>query len=550
MGFYQELAEDYHEGMSKRALNKLKSQIAKKYHLNNLPRDSDIMLASGLAIKSKTVRTLSGVAPIAVMTKPIPCKHGRCIFCPGGPSSYFGDVPQSYTGKEPSTMRAIRNNYDPYLIVFNRLEQYICLGHLPEKVEIIIQGGTFCSFPKEYQEEVIKYCFKALNDFSGLFYINKQFNLNKFKEFFELPSDIHSEERIKRVKEKILLIKGDCILENEQEKNENANIRCIGLTIETKPDWGKLNEGNELLRLGCTRVELGLQSLYDNVLLFNHRGHDLNDSIESLQLLKDLGFKVNAHYMLGLPLSTKEMDIEGFRIMFEDQRFRPDMLKIYPCLVIKGTPLYNLWQKGKYNAIDTKEAAEIIAEGKRYIPEYCRIMRIQRDIPTHITDAGVNRTNLRQYVEQELKNKGIKCKCIRCRESGRASVITKPELKILEYSSSEGREFFISFVDRNNTLIGFCRMRFPSQFLREEITKDSALIRELHVFSSAVPIGKNPSNEEMQHRGYGKMLLKKAEEIAKENGKNKIVVISGVGVKQYYYKQRYQKQGPYVVKFL
>ena len=215
--------------------------------------------------------------------------------------------------------------------------------------------------------------------------------------------------------------------------------------------------------------------------------------------------------------------------MFEDSRFKPDMLKIYPCLVIKGTPLYNLWQKGKYNAIDTKEAAEIIAEGKRYIPEYCRIMRIQRDIPTHITDAGVNRTNLRQYVEQELKNKGIKCKCIRCRESGRASVITKPELKILEYSSSEGREFFISFVDRNNTLIGFCRMRFPSQFLREEITKDSALIRELHVFSSAVPIGKNPSNEEMQHRGYGKMLLKSVDEKLSSTSIHRCIEVEPMG---------------------
>lgn len=552
MGVYQEIATQWHEGISKKAFNKIKSQVAKKYHLSQLPRDSDIMLTSGISLKSKTVRTISGVAPIAVMTKPIPCKHGRCIFCPGGPGSHFGDVPQSYTGKEPSTMRAIRNNYDPYLIVFNRLEQYICIGQLPEKVEIIIQGGTFCSFPKDYQEEVIKYSFKALNDFSSLFYSNHQFNLEKFKEFFELPNNIHDEERIKRMKEKILKIKerDTCILENEQEKNEVSDIRCIGLTIETKPDWAKLNEGNEILRLGSTRVELGLQSMYDDVLLFNHRGHSLTDSVESLQILKDLGFKINAHYMLGLPKSTKEMDLEGFKIMFEDPRFRPDMLKIYPCLVIQGTPLYNLWQKGKYQAIDTKNAAEVIAEGKKYIPEYCRIMRIQRDIPTYVTSSGVDRTNLRQYVEKELKKRNIKCRCIRCRESGRASNIANPELKIIEYESSGGKEFFISFVDDKDTLIGFCRMRFPSQFLREEITTNSVLIRELHVFSSAVNIGKSPNDEEMQHRGYGKMLLKKAEEIAKSHGKNKMVVISGVGVRQYYYKQGYKKQGPYVVKLL
>ena len=541
---------------SKINLDRLKKDISKKYKLKKIPTNIEILnnLTKEERLKfkdyfiTKPVRTLSGVAPVAIMTKPLSCPHvksgiGPCSYCPGGPNSYFGNIPQSYTGKEPATMRAIRANYDSYLQVFNRLEHYIILGQIPEKIELIVMGGTFPSFNKKYQEEFIKYSFKALNDFSRLFYNKNGFNYNKFKIFFELPCDVFSKERTKRIQNKLRKLKGKTNLEKEQLKNEKSKIRCIGLTIETRPDYGNLKQGNEMLRLGCTRVELGIQSVYDDVLKKIQRGHTINDSIDSIRSLKDLGFKLNFHMMLGI---NDSRELQGLKELFINEDFRPDMLKIYPCMVLKGTKLYEDYKKGRYHPLNTKDATEIISEFKRDIPPYCRIMRIQRDIPTSITEAGPDKTNLRQYVDKLLKEKGIKCHCIRCREIGRNIKQGKVKLNILEYNASQGREFFISLEDENS-LYGFCRLRFPSQYLRKEITKDSALIRELHVYGESVELGKKGS---IQHKGYGKLLLKKAEEIARKNNKTKMVIISGIGVREYYKNLGYKKEEVYMVKNL
>ncbi len=537
--------------ISKPELENLKIKLAKKYHLGNLPRDSDILLNTGLDIKTKSVRTLSGVAPIAVMTKPERCPHGKCTFCPGGPGSYFGDTPQSYTGKEPSTMRAIRNNYDPYLIVFNRLEQYVCMNQSAEKVEVIIQGGTFPALNKEYQEYVVKYILKAMNDFSVVFYKGRKLQIKKFKKFFELPSNINSPERSKKIQEKLLKLKKETSLEKEQERNESAQVRCIGLTIETKPDWGFLEQGNEMLRLGCTRVELGVQCLDDNILKATHRGHTLEDTKKSFQILKDLGFKINAHVMLGLPSQTKAAMLQEIKELFQNPDYKPDMLKLYPCLVLPGTPLYAQWKSGAYKPLTVEETADIIAEAKRFIPKWCRIMRIQRDIPSTVIASGPIKTNLRQEVEALCKKRNIQCQCIRCRESGRKKV-ENPEITVEEYNSSKGKEFFISIEDKkNNGLVGFCRLRFPSQQLRKEMTEKTAIIRELHVFSQALPLKENPKENSQQHRGYGKQLMLKAEALSKERKKDKVVVIAGIGVKEYYIKKLgYKKDGPYVSKLL
>lgn len=539
---------------NKNSLNYVKLKISKKYKLKKIPTNIEILENLNSEEKekfkalltTKPIRTLSGVAPIAVMTKPISCKHGKCTFCPGGPNSYFGDVPMSYTGNEPSTMRAIRANYDPYLIVFNRLEQYILINQVPEKAEVIIQGGTFPSFDKAYQDSIIKYIYEAMNDFSEMFFENNKFNFVKFKDFFELPGSIKDEKRTTRIQKKILDIKKECNLEEEQLKNETSKIRCIGLTIETKPDWGKLIHGNEMLRLGTTRVELGIESVYEDVLKKTNRGHTLKDSIESIRILKDLGFKINAHYMLGLYKYGKE-DLDGLKELFRNADFRPDMLKIYPCLVMPGTPLYELWKQGKYKEITTDEAAELISEFKREIPTYLRVMRVQRDIPTKVTIAGVDRTNLRQYVHEKLKQKGIKCRCIRCREP-KDKLVEDYEILVKEYEASKGKEFFISAENKEKDIIlGFCRLRFPSQSLRPEIIEKSAFIRELHVYGKSTPLGKEGI---IQHKGLGKLLLKKAEDICSENGKDKLLVISGTGVKEYYFKLDYKRDGVYVSKIL
>ena len=298
-----------------------------------------------------------------------------------------------------------------------------------------------------------------------------------------------------------------------------------------------------MLRLGCTRVELGIQSVYDDVLEKIKRGHSVKDSVDSIRILKDLGFKLNFHYMVGLPgIGTRELD--GLKELFLNEDFKPDMLKLYPCMVMKGTELYKEWKNGKYNPLTTEKAAEVIAEFKRYVPEYCRIMRVQRDIPSYATEAGPGRTNLRQYVNKILEDKKIKCRCIRCREIGRNIKKGKVKLKVFEYKASKGKEFFISLED-DNSLYGFCRLRFPSEFLRKEITKDSALIRELHVYGELTELGEKGK---VQHKGYGKLLLKKAEEISRKNKKNKIVVISGIGVREYYKNLLYKKEGAYMVK--
>jgi elongator complex protein 3 len=558
-------------------LNKLKIKISKKYNLRKILTNIEIFLSvSENAIKkyrclfiTKPTRTISGVAVIAIMSKPELCPHakkgkGPCIVCPGGPASIFGDVPQSYTGKEPATMRALRNKFDPYLQVMNRLEHYIVMGHSPEKVELIVMGGTFPSFKKSYQENFIRNCFKAMNDFSDLFYrkgkfdfvnaqkskisgTQKSFDFLRFKKFFELPGKVDDPLRAKHIHAKLKKLKQKAKknLESEQKRNEKSSIRCVGLTLETRPDYAKLKQGNEMLRLGCTRVELGVQSVYDSALKKIQRGHSVKDTIESISVLKDLGFKINAHYMLGLPGISKKKDLEGLKELFSNSDFKPDMLKLYPTMVVEGTKLYGLWKKKRYNPLATKQAAEIISEAKKFIPKYVRIMRVQRDIPTYMTAAGVDRTNLRQYVAELTRKKKIKCKCIRCREIGRAEKIGKPEIDMIHYPASGGTEFFIFAEDKYNSLFGFCRLRFPNKALRKEITEDSALVRELHVYGPAAAIGKKGK---VQHKGIGKKLLKKAEDIAKTYNKEKIIIISGIGVKNYYKKFGYKEEGPYMVK--
>ena len=629
-----------------RRFNHIKLQVLNRLNYNKIPKNATIAsLASEeerelfkKILSMKPVRTISGVAPIALMADPYPCPHtikdiGPCTYCPGGPGSVFGDVPQSYTGKEPSTRRAIRNLYDPYLGVFNRLEHYVAMNSVPEKCEVILQGGTFPFYPKLYQDYFVKYVFKAMNDFSRIFYNENGIDLDKFNKFFELPANIDDEQRTKRIQGKLRFIKNlnlndkktlesindlffsnknnNCLknelivqwklfietknnnensnynnlltiknnsnpnivamkrvfvkvneqnnknisLEQVQKENETAKIRCIGLTIETKSDYGKLAHGNQMLRLGCTRIELGIQSIYDEVLEKTNRGNTVQDNIDSIRILKDLGFKINAHYMPGLPYTTKEMDKKGLRELFDNADYKPDMLKIYPCMVMPGTKLYDDWKSGKFTPLTTKEAAELIAEMFSYVPEWCRVMRVQRDIPTYAIASGVDRTNLRQYVEKICREKGIRSRDIRAREAGFNYINKKinfknVNIKSIEYEASHGKEFFIAAeVPDDDVLIGYCRLRFPSQSLREEITKDSALIRELHIYSLAVSLGKT-SEDSFQHRGIGKKLMEKAEEIAKQNNKNKIVVIAGIGAKQYFAKLGYKHDGPYMSKVL
>lgn len=586
--FYSTL--DQHPDFDKDGMAKLKISLCKKFGVKKIPSDIEILLHSNpeqrqkyrKQLQTKPNRSLSGVAPVAIMTSPWNCPHGRCTMCPGGIKSPFGDVPQSYTGKEPSTMRGIRANYDPYLMVYNRLEQYVVTGHIAQKVDLIIMGGTFTARPKRYQTEFVAYALKAMNDFSEQFFSNGELNIDHFKEFFELPGDVGSEDRTQKIHKKLLAQKGTYNLELEQQRNEKTTIRCIGMTIETKPDWALLSHGNIMLEQGCTRVELGIQSVYDPQLAVIYRGHDVNDNKKSIQILKDLGFKLNFHMMLGLPTVagereqsvkdaahtfrldntlprlipgpkiSREEDIQGIKRLFEDSDWAPDMIKIYPCMVMPGTELLEDYKAGRFEPITTPEAADVIAESMRYVQPYCRVMRVQRDIPTYQIEGGVDKTNLRQYVDTIMAERDIVSRDIRAREAGRKKATEKPVIVMVtqEYAASGGTEFFISMEDTaNDILYGFIRLRFPGQQLREEITKTSAIIRELHVYGSAVAIGKDDDGSR-QHKGYGRQLLEQAEKVAVEHGYDHMLVISGIGVREYYRKFGYVDQGPYVGKKL
>ncbi|MBS3171841.1 tRNA uridine(34) 5-carboxymethylaminomethyl modification radical SAM/GNAT enzyme Elp3 [Candidatus Woesearchaeota archaeon] len=557
LALIQEIQQELPKIKTKKELEKLKSVLSKKYKLNrnlsNIDLLSNIKNPDFKILLTKPVRTISGVTPISIMSKPANCpSQAKCIYCPGGINSVFGNTPKSYPGNSPGIIRAIRNDYDPYLQVFNRLEHYVLLNHDITKVEFIVMGSTFLFFDNKYKEDFIKFCLKALNDFSGLFVKNNQIDFGKFTDFFELPASIKDKERIKRIKGKLLKLKSDTTLEKEQSRNENTYSRCVAMCLETRPDYSFEEHISEMLMYGTTRVEIGVQTLSQEIMEKIKRGHTTQDSIKATQLLKDSFLKVTYHNMLNLTGSTIENDKYELKEIFENPDYRPDSLKIYPCLVFKGTELYDIWKQGNHKVFSTEEIIDIICEAKKYIPKYCRIMRVNRDIPTFMSEAGVRKTNLRQYIDEELKKRKVKCSCIRCREP-KLKQISWENVKLLrqDYEASKGREIFLSYEDtKNDILLGFVRLRIPYKQFRPEITNRSAGIRELHVYGQAVRIGEKDDN--VQHKGLGISLMQEAEKIAKEEyNVNKILVISGIGVRNYYInKLGYKKDGPYVSKLI
>jgi len=525
----------------KASLAKRKKDLAGEFKLKSMPRNSDILGYAGEdefddvigLLQKKPTRTLSGVAVIAAMTKPHECPHGKCIYCPGGVEA---EVPQSYTGKEPATRRAIMNDYDPYLQVNARLEQLSKIGHPIDKCELITMGGTLPSQPVAYQEFFVEGCLQAMNE-SGRW------------------SGAEAEKKAREWKKRRRGI------ETAQKINETAGARCVGMTFETRPDYAMAKEVDTMLRLGGTKVELGVQTLSDAVYKRVERGHSVADVADATRTCRDALFKIGYQMMPGL-FSTPREDLKMFKELFEDPRFKPDLLKFYPCLVLKGTKLYELWKKGEYTPYTTEQAVKLIAKVKKIVPPWVRIIRIQRDIPVDLVVAGVVKSNLRELVEAEMGRGGDACRCIRCREVGLKMAKDqtgklKPDVKAIQlnridYEANGGQEVFLSFEDTtNDLLIGFLRLRKPSAGAhRPEINEGAAGIRELHVYGPMVEIGEKAS-EKWQHRGYGKELLEEAERVAGEEwGLDKIRVISGIGVRGYYRKSGYKRVGPYMGKKL
>ncbi len=526
MSFYSEITDLIlsKKIQSKQELHRTKIKLCKKYKINNIPPDSEIlarlpedfsceeMKTMVSILRKKSTRTISGVAIVAVMTSPEKCPHGSCIPCPGGPEN---KTPQSYTGYEPATMRALLNNFDPYLQTKNRLKQLKTIGHSVDKIDFIIMGGTFTARNPYYQEWFVKRCFDALNNENSL------------------------------------------SLKIAKKKNETAPSRCIGLTVETRPDWFRLQHADRALELGATRVELGIQTVYDDILYQMERGHTVTDSINATRIGKESGFKICYHMMLGLFNSDLKKDIDSFKTIFENSSFKPDMIKIYPTLTIKGTKLYDLWKQGHYEPLSTKNAIKLIAQIKSIVPEWVRIQRIQRDVPSQYIDAGVNKSNLRQFINDEMDKQGLKCRCIRCREIGHKSL--KEKIKINEvdigiccnhYEASGGAEIFISLVEQKyDALIGFLRLRNIMNSHRYELERNPCMIiRELKVLGRELSLGMR-TNKDLQHKGFGKELIDEAQRICYEEfGKKHLFVLSGVGVKNYYRNLGFKDDGVYLSK--
>ncbi|MGA7922765.1 MAG: tRNA uridine(34) 5-carboxymethylaminomethyl modification radical SAM/GNAT enzyme Elp3 [Thermoplasmata archaeon] len=457
-------------------------------------------------VRRKPTRTLSGVAVVAVMTAPAACPHGRCTYCPGGLESRS---PQSYTGEEPSALRGAQFHYDARAITQHRLESLETIGHPTSKVEVILMGGTFPSRPRAYRLSVFQGVFDGLNGVSS-------------------PD-----------------------LASAQRTNETASHRCVSLTVETRPDWCDQRILPELLEAGVTRVEIGVECLRDDVLAAVGRAHGTEDVVNATREARDQGLKVCYHWMLGLPGMDPDRDFGDFERLWDDPRYRPDMLKIYPTLVLPGTGLYDEWKAGRYSPYSLEVATELIARIKAVVPRWVRIQRIQRDIPARLIAAGVRAGNLRQQAQRRMVSVGQRCQCLRCREVGRREPSSPSSFELTEtqYPASGGTEVFLSFEDiSSGAFVGFLRMRFPSDASPPGLP--GPVIRELKVVGSEVPVGERASAYDggFQHTGFGARLVARAEELARDAGFSRLYVLSAVGTREYYRRLGYGPEGPHMWK--
>lgn len=489
--------------------------------VNALPPEARASLLPRL--RAKPVRSASGVAVVAVMSKPHRCPHvattgAVCVYCPGGPDSDFEYSTQSYTGHEPTSMRAIRARYDPYEQARARVDQLRRLGHPVDKVEFILMGGTFMSLPADYRERFAAALHDALSGASS---------------------------------------GGD--VDAAVAAAEHGKSRCVGMTIETRPDYCLRPHLAAMLRYGCTRLEIGLQSPYEDVARDTNRGHTVAAAAACFALSRDHGFKVVAHLMPALPNVDAQRDLEAFREVFENPRFRPDGLKIYPTLVIRGTGLYELWRRGLYRSPDPRALVDLIARALDVIPPWARVYRIQRDIPLPLVSSGVDRGNLRELAHARSAELGLRVRDVRTREAGIVDIHRKVrpenvELVRRDYVAGEGWETFLAFEDpEQDILVGLLRLRRLAGSEAErhkDLSGRCSMIREVHVYGSAVAVHERDAAR-FQHHGYGAALVAEAERIAmREHGSSKMAIISGVGTRHYYRKLGYELVGPYMMKEL
>ena len=516
----RELAELILSGkLSERSqLERTKKRLAVKYKLDRFISNSSVLLAlpeeqrerHSELLRIHPRRSASGIIIVTVFSAPFTCPHGTCTFCPGGPRI---GTPQSYMPDGPSQRIAKSLDYDPYLQARRSLRKYYEKGHSTSKAETIIEGGTFIALPMDYQAPFVKSVYDGLNGFRSQ------------------------------------------SLEEAQQANEGAHSRCVGLTIESKPDWCEPEHVDLMLRYGVTRLEIGVQSLHDEPLKASNRGHTVQDSVEAFRVARDAGLKVCAHMMPGLPGSNPEWDLQDLIRLFSDEAFKPDMMKLYPTLVVRDTALAQLHLAGLYTPYGLENVVDLLAEMKTHVPRWHRIMRIMREIPEKDIVAGADAGNLRELVLRRLAEKGRRCECIRCREVALDSPASLQDDDLMmmkeEYPASGGTEVFASFeYKKAGKIAAFIRMRRPSDAAHRREVQGACIVRELKVYGSVVPVAAR-NDSAWQHRGLGGALLGEMERHAHDEfGARRMLVTSAVGTRAYYRRFGYEREGPYVAKAL
>ncbi len=548
--FLQQLIQDVPKSGEK--LEKLKCEFAGREGIPTMQNrelivvarkhDYDLPKALEKLLQKRSVRTVSGVSPIGILTKPYPCP-GKCVYCPTEDR-----MPKSYMSNQPAAARAVRNKFHPYKQVFNRITALQESGHPTSKLEIIVMGGTWSFLPHKYQSWYLKKCYDAANC-HGL-----------------------SEAQISQYKNQVRNLK------QAQTWNETADHRIIGLTLETRPDFINERELARMRRYGCTRIEIGVQTLDEEVQKLTKRGHYNRHVVKAMKLMKDFGFKVCWHLMPGLPGSTIEKDITWIKQVFDDPDMRPDFIKIYPCVVLETAELKSWWEDGRYEPYRDAELVKLLTQVQTLVPEYVRIMRLMRDIPVSNILDGAKFSNLRQilkeqpnklreivgddfYDEHNLAENSYIFRDIRAREIGFADLQKHPELAQIkpklvrrDYAASDGDEVFLSFEDPDqNHLFALLRLRKPSGTTHkffQRVIHDAALIREVHSYGSEISVGEDGQSLG-QHRGLGKALIAEAERIARDEWDLKrISIIAGIGTREYYRKWGYKCQSTYMTKKL
>ena len=449
-------------------------------------------------LQMKPTRTLSGLAPVTVLTEPFPCP-GKCVFCPTD-----ARMPKSYLPDEPGAMRAAYHGFDPFEQTRARIRALENIGHGTDKIELLILGGTWSAYPNQYQEWFVRRCLDAMN------------------------------KRAARS------------LGEAQQWNETAPHRNVGVVIETRPDWIVPEAIVRLRRLGVTKVQLGAQSLDDSILAVNQRAHTVEQTRRAIRLLRLAGFKVALHWMPNLLGATPDSDRADFEKLWTDPALRPDELKIYPCALLANTPLFDEWQRGAYQPYDEETLIQLVADCKALVPPYCRVNRITRDIPARNIVAGSTRANLRQIVQKRMDEESRSCRCIRCREVRSDPIETdRLAFETMVYPTDVSLEFFLSAVTHSGRLAGFLRLALPRHGARAQLAEragqkgvfdeiaNCGMIRQVQVYGPALTVGSESSGE-AQHVGIGRQLIDSAREIAERNGSKRLAVIAASGTREYY----------------